>query len=151
MARCKLTAEIASKLEYYWQLGSEITLSDAEICARIGITYNQLRNWLQTDAKVTRENGDVEHISAIRERARAQTNISYLQHLHALLVKVVNANDYNMTLKVISYLQTKQFPKKYNRPAETPDDGANQTGVIEVPATAPDTETWSENKPKPQS
>jgi hypothetical protein len=150
MARCKLTAEIASKLEYYWQLGSEILLSDKAICARVGITYNQLRNWLQTDAKVKRENGQIEHISAIRGRARSVTLIGYLQRHHALLLKAENANDLDMSHKILSWLEIKQFPKEFNRrPTEPPEETAHPTGVIELPATVEDAREWEQHPPRP--
>jgi len=50
--RTTLTGEVAAKLEYYWQLSSEIALSDREICDRIGIKFKTLQDWLYRRRKV---------------------------------------------------------------------------------------------------
>ena len=151
MGRCKLTTEMATKLEYYWQISSEATLSDADICARIGLPYGRLRTWLETNARVVRENGQVESISVIRARARVMTLTSYLQRHHALLIKAENAGDLKVAHTILCWLEMKQFPAKYNRPPEPADDATHQYGVIEVPATVPDAETWSKGVQKHQS
>jgi hypothetical protein len=149
MARSKLTQEIASKLEYYWEISSEVTLTDGDICARLGLRYNQLKNWLQTNAQVVRENGAREGISDIRARARARGITGYLQRHHALLLKAEAAGDLKTAHKILCWLEVKQFPGRFNTPPQRADPAAGgHTGVIEVPATIKDPEQWQRAAPK---
>jgi len=69
--KTSLTEEIAQKLEFYWQLGAD-TLSDEQICWRIGISYGQLKGWLKRDAIPVKPDGTLgpEGLRGIRARAK---------------------------------------------------------------------------------
>lgn len=143
MARTKLTTELATKLEYYWQISSEITLSDEDICDRLGLPQSQLKSWLRLNASVVREDGKTERICTIRARARASTLTSYLQRHLGLLIKAENAGDIKMAHKILCWLEVKQFPNRFNTPPQRVDPGTTgETGFIEVPMTIEDRGQW---------
>ncbi len=121
-----LTEEIAQKLEFYWQLAGD-TMTDEKICARIGITFDQLCSWLKRNMRGRRPDGTrlQEGLRQIRERAKATTLTGYLANLQETRRKAEEAGDYKTAAKVTQWLLEKQFPNEYGN--------RNRFGNVESP------------------
>jgi hypothetical protein len=143
MARTKLTTDLITKLEYYWQISSEITLADEDICDRLGLPYSQLKSWLRADAAVVRADGETDHICTIRARARASILSGYLQRHLGLLIKAEAAGDIKTAHKILCWLEVKQFPHRFNTPPQRVDPAPPEgTGSVEVSATIENGKVW---------
>ena len=132
MARITLTAEIAQKLEFFWQLGGD-TLSDLAICQRIGISFGQLRGWLRRDSKPLRPDGTngTEGLRAIRTRAKATTMTGYLAKLNQLAEEARTGGDFKTAVNVYCWLLERQFPGLYGNRAQPPEEEQRgKTGVM---------------------
>lgn len=111
-----LKREIAEQLKTYWMIGGENTLSDAEICNRIGITENQLLGWLKRGMRTKVVwNGEEQEMTLrqLRTRARAQLKGGYLARLNSLASKAEANGDILTASKIIMWLSEKQFPKEF--------------------------------------
>jgi len=128
--RSTLTAEIASQLEALWQLSGDNTLTDEEICGRIGISIDQLNGWLKRNRSVVRENGVREKLRHIRVRAKATTKSSYLQKLYSLAIQAENARDFRTAINAFQWLLEKQFPKDFGNRQKTDDVDPESYGVL---------------------
>ena len=143
MGRSTLTTEIASQLEALWQLSGDNTLTDEEICGRIGISRDQLNGWLKRNRSVVRENGVREKLRHIRVRAKATTKSSYLQKLYSLAIQAENARDFRTAINSFQWLLEKQFPKNFgNRQAKDMVEPETY-GVLRV-GNKPSKEQWAE-------
>ncbi|MCL5280643.1 MAG: hypothetical protein M1376_12140 [Planctomycetes bacterium] len=152
MAATKLTPEVVSKLEYYWQLASDVLMSDEEICARVGIKCPTLKKALQRDQKVLREDGTRESIVSLRARAKAGMIAGYLQRHFGLLLKAETAGDLRTAHQILCWLEMKQMPERFYVEPHPAQERQNKTGYVEGPGTAPNSEQWEkENKPKPET
>jgi len=154
MSRVTLTPEIAAALEGYWELSGTDTLTDEEICLRVGITLGQLTGWLKRNTKVEWK-GKKESLRHIRARARHKTKTSYLQRMVVIMAEAHQAAQQALRpphpgqspnyhgaaamMKVASdqlkWLLERQFPKEFN-PARMMDLDklSGQGGVLVVPA-----------------
>ncbi len=157
MGKQTLTPEIATSIEAYWELSGPDTLTDAEICSRVGITAKQLEGWLRRGTKVTRSGGKTESLRVIRERARAKTKLTYLQRMvvmvaeaHAAAQRALNpialpgqaaatpnyngaANLFRVAFQGLQWLAERQFPLAFNL-ARMPNAGGAKKTAAEVAA-----------------
>jgi hypothetical protein len=125
-----LTAEVAMKLEYYWQLSSELALSDREICDRIGIKFKTLQDWLYRRRRVKIGDREPERLTDIRARARVACVTSYLARMHALVMKAEAAGNLKLAARITERLMIMQFPHKFGRNVRPPDDGESPTELV---------------------
>jgi len=128
--RTTLTSEIAEKLEYYWQMCSEISLSDREICDRIGIKFKTLQDWLFKRRKVRIGNREPESLPDIRARARATLVTGYLARMHSYILKAEAAGNIKLAAKITDRMMTLQLPQKYGHNVRPPDEGESPTELI---------------------
>lgn len=146
-----LTEEIARSLEFYWQLAGD-TLSDEQICDRIGVRFAQLRGWLQRNIKPKRPDGSrmAEGLRDIRRRAKVRVMTGYLSKLRTAADTAEQAGDFKAAIGAWKWLLEKQFPKQYGRRADGPqsDHEQEQTGVIRAPAVE-STEQWTQKHGEP--
>ena len=139
--RSTLTTEIVTQLEVLWQLSGENTLTDLEICGRIGITLNQLNGWLRRNRSVVRENGEREQLRRIRTRAKATTKSSYLQKHYSLMMAAEAARDYRTAIAAVQWLLEKQFPKDFGNRPKADDIDPDSYGVLLL-GQRPDEDEW---------
>lgn len=138
-----LTLELISKLEAYWQLSGEDSLTDDQICQRVGITSGQLDGWLKRKRPIVREDGTKENLRTVRTRARSATEIGYIQRLYGLMVKAEAAGDFKVAAQIAQWLLTKQFPRKYGNNLPAAREGAPDTGVL-IGGASMSMDQWSE-------
>jgi hypothetical protein len=132
-----LTTEIAEQLKTFWMIGGPETLSDDEICDRIGITEGQLRGWLQRNAKalVAWNGKEIElGLRDLRTRARAQLKGGYLARLNRLATISEAEGDILTSAKIIMWLTEKQFPKDFGvLVGKVPDESDKGPKVVKSP------------------
>jgi len=153
-----LTEEIAKALEEHWKLSGPNTISDQEICDRIGITLDKLNGWLKRDTKVdivrvigvNKKTGEditkIERIGLrqLRIRARAQLKIGYLARMNRLVDSAEAASRHSAAVKAQAWLLEHQFPKDFgSRAAEPPTD---KPKLIRMPLRPPSTKKKKNNK-----
>ncbi len=129
-----LTAELAYQLEFYWQLAGN-TLSDEEICSKVGISFGQLRGWLQRNVKPKTLGGQrgTEGLRDIRARAKVSTMTGYLSKLVQIAEKAEANQDYAVASSNYTWLLEKQFPTVYGHLADkqTEEQLKGTTGVLD--------------------
>src|SRR5512146_1231613 len=107
-----LTPEIATKLEFYWQLVGE-TMSDEQICDKVGISAGQLKGWLQRDQRPRLPDGKLasDGLRDIRARAKAGVMTGYLMRLNRIADLAEASGDYGTALRHFQWLLARQFPE----------------------------------------
>lgn len=148
-----LTTEIAIKLANGWRLH----IGDKDLCSLVGITYGQLRGWLQENTQVTivrsvrcmshngvplKDEQGNDSISRIietvglydlRARERASLEYNYMQKLDILAERAEAAGDFRTAFKIIAWILSKRLPKKFgNNPIEVNVNTENRPTFIEI-------------------
>lgn len=152
-----LTQGIAKALEEHWKLSGPDTISDQEICDRIGITIDKLNGWLKRNTKVDivrmsvnekteEEIRTVESIGLrqLRTRARAQLKIGYLARMNRLVDSAEAADRHNAAVKAQAWLLEHQFPKEFGPGAAPP--ATEKPKLIRMPLKPPSTKKKKNNK-----
>lgn len=144
-----LTPKVAKLLEEHWKLSGPDTLSDKEICDRIGITINKLNGWLKRNTKVDlikvigvdKETGQTKSrkerigLRHLRTRARAQLKIGYLARMNKIVEEAASDGKHNASFRALEWLLEHQFPKEFGTKAEPP--STEKPKLIRMPLKPP--------------
>lgn len=122
-----LTPDIAIRLAKGWNVKFEDTI----LCDIIGITYNQLSNWLKNNQKVTlivnvkkpdgTEERRQETIGLRQLRAREWAKLSYnlMNNQLALAEDAKKAKDYATAARIEQWVMEKVEPKRFGQTSTT--------------------------------
>jgi len=105
-AEVVLNDELIKKLEAFWSLSDERTMSDKEIADALSIEYKRLEKWLTRNVK---------NLVGIRARARGKVKAGYLSRLNRLAIKAEATGKFLDSAKICFFLLERQFPKEYGR------------------------------------
>ncbi len=134
--RTTLTMAIATELERHWSIANETILTDDEICCRVGVKLGQLKGWLHRNQKPRGEGGLVGGVGlrTIRDRARGNLKLTYLQSLTTLAKDAEASGDYRTAAQTKQWMAAKQFPTVFGDRQRIDVGPATDTGVAVVPA-----------------
>lgn len=142
--RASLTIQTAETLEFHWQLVGD-KMTDEQVCDKAGISFGQLRGWLQRNTRPIGPDGKEQAVGLrdIRARAKAAVMVGYLVDLHRDLRDARAVGNHKVTTNVLMWLLEKHFPTQFGNRIETEADKQKQqaTGVIISPGTQPG-EVW---------
>jgi hypothetical protein len=130
-----LTVQTATELEALWAMSGDDTISDQEICDRLGLTLGRLKGWLERNIRPIDGLGGRGPLGlrAIRAKSRAATKIGYLGRLNRVIKKAEEIGDLRTAAGSLQWLLERQFPKDFRGQQKVDIEMENKHGVLVVP------------------
>lgn len=136
-SKVTLTAEHARQAFSLWRLAGPCgAITDEQVADILGVTFGQLRGWLQRNTRPVDPKTGQEGprgLRDIRARARAEHRAYYLGMVHrSIEVALANADPHGIRMGAIWMLEKLNLDM-FAKAEEDAEQGGNKTGVLVTP------------------